>query len=82
MRLSRSLERRRLRSTLVAIAVIATGLGATTALPAHAGPAAHDESSAPHGMTRMHELMMDGNPGMARMHERMRARGSDHDGQE
>ena len=53
--------------------VSATAALTATALFAATGPASADPrpSHSP-GMTRMHELMRDGNPGMARMHELMR----------
>ena len=68
---------------MVAVAVIAAGVGTAAALPAYAssddpaGESAMPQNMAqmheqmPQNMTRMHALMMEGNPGMARMHELM-----------
>lgn len=102
MTISRSVLSRRNRALVGAVAVIATGVGTAVAVPAHAGGAdPGSQSAATHapkevpqnmsrmhelmmsgnpGMARMHELMMSGNPGMARMHEQMMGRGTGHHG--
>jgi len=71
MDLRRSIIGRK-RNALVAAAVTAAGIGIAAAFPAYAtsdDPAG--ESPMPQDMARMHEQMMEGNPGMARMHELM-----------
>lgn len=79
MNISRSLAGTGKRFAVGAVAVIATGVGSAVAIPAYAGGNAPGSASSgrqmheqtPRNMTRMHELMTEGNPGMARMHELM-----------
>lgn len=61
------------------MAVVTASLGSAVALPAYAASddSTH-ESPTPQNMARMHQLMMDGNPGMPRMHEQMMTHKTDH----
>ncbi|MFP5319152.1 MAG: hypothetical protein ACLGI2_12785 [Acidimicrobiia bacterium] len=67
----------RARASRPAVAIVALVVLVILAVPSFAGADSVDRwSSHPHaeatpGMERMHELMMSGNPGTARMHERM-----------
>lgn len=79
MNISRAITDRGARFAVGAVAIIATGMGTAVAIPAYAGNDDQGSESSrrqmheqtPQNMTRMHELMSEGNPGMARMHELM-----------
>ena len=76
MSLRRSVIGRGKRTALVAAAVIAAGVAVVPAYASGDDPARESSmrqvhEQMPQNMDRMHELMMEGNPGMARMHELM-----------